>query len=71
MTSNICPSFGFIIALGWNEMTSIRGFMRFVFRRSGALIGVYVGLVLAYGSLGLMANSSARGRMDHGISSSV
>lgn len=30
---------------------SIRGFMRFVFRRSGALIGVYVGLVLAYGSI--------------------
>jgi Flp pilus assembly protein TadD len=31
---------------------SIRGFMRFVFRRSGSLIGVYVGLVLAYGSIG-------------------
>jgi Tfp pilus assembly protein PilF len=30
---------------------SIRGFMRFVFRRSGSLIGVYVGLVLAYGSI--------------------
>ena len=30
---------------------SIGGFMRFVFRRSGALIGVYVGLVLAYGSI--------------------
>jgi Tfp pilus assembly protein PilF len=27
--------------------------MRFVFRRSGALIGVYVGLVLAYGGLSL------------------
>ena len=26
--------------------------MRFVFRRSGSLIGVYVGLVLAYGSIG-------------------
>jgi Flp pilus assembly protein TadD len=38
--------------------STIRGFMRFVFRRSGALIGVYVGLVLAYGSLGLMASSS-------------
>jgi Flp pilus assembly protein TadD len=37
---------------------SIRGFMRFVFRRSGALIGVYVGLVLAYGSLGLMSSST-------------
>src|SRR5205814_7948363 len=34
--------------------SSIGGFMRFVFRRSGALIGLYVGLVLAYGSLGLL-----------------
>src|SRR5437763_8744205 len=33
--------------------SSIGGFMRFVFRRSGALIGVYVGLVLAYGGLSL------------------
>jgi len=33
--------------------TTIGGFMRFVFRRSGALIGVYVGLVLAYGAIGL------------------
>jgi tetratricopeptide (TPR) repeat protein len=32
--------------------SSIRGFMRFVFRRSGSLIGLYIGLVLAYGSLG-------------------
>jgi Flp pilus assembly protein TadD len=32
---------------------TIRGFMRFVFRRSGSLIGVYVGLVLAYGSIAL------------------
>ena len=31
---------------------TIGGFMRFVFRRSGSLIGLYVGLVLAYGSLG-------------------
>ena len=30
---------------------SIGGFMRFVFRRSGSLVGVYVGLVFAYGSL--------------------
>jgi Tfp pilus assembly protein PilF len=37
--------------------TSIRGFMRFVFRRSGALIGVYVGLVLAYGAIGLTQSS--------------
>src|SRR5438105_4026845 len=33
--------------------STIGGFMRFVFRRSGALIGVYVGLVLAYGAIGL------------------
>src|SRR6266702_3001702 len=33
--------------------SSIGGFMRFVFRRSGALVGVYVGLVLAYGGLSL------------------
>src|SRR5437773_9048199 len=32
---------------------SIGGCMRFVFRRSGALVGVYVGLVLAYGGLSL------------------
>ena len=32
---------------------SIKGFMRFVFRRSGSLIGVYVGLVFAYGAIGL------------------
>jgi tetratricopeptide repeat protein len=36
---------------------SIRGFMRFVFRRSGALIGVYVGLVLAYGSIAFTQSS--------------
>jgi Flp pilus assembly protein TadD len=36
---------------------SIRGFMRFVFRRSGSLIGVYVGLVLAYGSIALTTSS--------------
>jgi tetratricopeptide (TPR) repeat protein len=32
---------------------SIGGFMRFVFRRSGSLIGVYVGLILAYGAIAL------------------
>src|SRR5438093_13099737 len=32
---------------------SIGGFMRFVFRRSGALVGLYIGLVLAYGGLSL------------------
>ena len=30
---------------------SIGGFMRFIFRRSGSLIGLYIGLVFAYGSL--------------------
>ena len=33
---------------------TIGGFMRFVFRRSGALVGLYIGLVLAYGSLALL-----------------
>src|SRR2546425_11870719 len=32
--------------------SSIGGFMRFVFRRSGSLVGVYVGLIFAYGALG-------------------
>jgi Flp pilus assembly protein TadD len=32
--------------------SSIGGFMRFVFRRSGSLVGLYIGLVFAYGSLG-------------------
>ena len=34
---------------------NIGGFMRFVFRRSGSLIGLYVGLVLAYGSFGYLS----------------
>src|SRR5438128_684614 len=34
--------------------SSIRGFMRFIFRRSGSLIGLYVGLVFAYGSIGYL-----------------
>jgi Tfp pilus assembly protein PilF len=34
--------------------SSISGFMRFVFRRSGSLIGLYVGLVFAYGSIGYL-----------------
>ena len=33
---------------------SIGGFMRFIFRRSGSLIGLYVGLVMAYGSIGYL-----------------
>jgi Tfp pilus assembly protein PilF len=31
--------------------SNIGGFMRFVFRRSGSLMGLYVGLILAYGSV--------------------
>ncbi len=34
--------------------SNIGGFMRFVFRRSGSLIGLYIGLVFAYGSLGYL-----------------
>src|SRR5467141_4943715 len=37
--------------------SSIGGFMRFVFRRSGSLIGLYVGLILAYGALGYYKSS--------------
>ncbi len=33
---------------------SIGGFMHFIFRRSGSLVGLYVGLVFAYGSLGYL-----------------
>lgn len=36
--------------------SSIGGFMRFVFRRSGSLIGLYIGLVFAYGSLGYLSS---------------
>jgi Flp pilus assembly protein TadD len=36
---------------------SIGGFMRFVFRRSGALVGLYVGLIFAYGALGYYKSS--------------
>jgi len=31
--------------------SSIGGFMRFIFRRSGSLVGLYIGLIFAYGSL--------------------
>jgi tetratricopeptide (TPR) repeat protein len=31
---------------------SISGFLRFIFRRSGSLVGLYVGLVFAYGAFG-------------------
>jgi Tfp pilus assembly protein PilF len=34
--------------------SNIGGFMRFIFRRSGSLVGLYVGLVFAYGSVSLI-----------------
>src|SRR5207302_10664081 len=37
--------------------SSIGGFMHFVFRRSGSLIGLYVGLIFAYGALGYFKSS--------------
>jgi Flp pilus assembly protein TadD len=46
---------------------SIGGFMRFVFRRSGALIGVYVGLVLAYGAIGLTQSAWTGEWIRHGL----
>jgi Flp pilus assembly protein TadD len=39
--------------------SNIGGFMRFVFRRSGSLIGLYVGLVFAYGSLAFINDNLA------------
>src|ERR671930_2755512 len=37
--------------------TTIGGFLRFVFRRSGSLVGLYVGLIFAYGALGYFKSS--------------
>jgi tetratricopeptide (TPR) repeat protein len=37
--------------------SSIGGFMRFVFRRSGSLVGLYIGLIFAYGALGYFKSS--------------
>src|SRR6184192_4766685 len=37
--------------------SAIGGFMRFVFRRSGSLMGLYVGLIFAYGALGYFKSS--------------
>ena len=37
--------------------SSIGGFMRFLFRRSGSLVGLYVGLIFAYGALGYFKSS--------------
>lgn len=47
--------------------TTISGFMRFVFRRSGALIGVYVGLVMAYGAIGLTQSAITAESIRHGL----
>ena len=46
---------------------TIGGFMRFVFRRSGSLIGVYVGLVLAYGSIALTTSGVSAEWIRHGL----
>jgi Tfp pilus assembly protein PilF len=46
---------------------NIGGFMRFVFRRSGALIGVYVGLVMAYGAIGLTQSAISAEWIRHGL----
>jgi hypothetical protein len=46
---------------------SIGGFMRFVFRRSGALIGVYIGLVMAYGAIGLTQSAVTAEWIRHGL----
>ncbi|HVF71121.1 MAG TPA: tetratricopeptide repeat protein [Chthoniobacterales bacterium] len=45
--------------------TTVRGFMRFVFRRSGALIGVYVGLVMAYGAIGFTQSAISAESVRH------
>ena len=39
----------------------VGAFTRFLFRRSGALVGVYVGLVVAYGSLNLVSTTLSTG----------
>ena len=53
------------------EMDStVGGFTRFLFRRSGALVGAYVGLVLAYGSLAFVTDgfeASALKRVLEGV----
>jgi Flp pilus assembly protein TadD len=50
-----------------NRVQKDRGvgaFSRFLFRRSGALVGVYVGLVAAYGSLNLVSSVMATGLLN-------
>ena len=46
---------------------SIGGFMRFVFRRSGALIGVYVGLVMAYGAIAFTQSAITAESIRHAL----
>ncbi|MFL6543192.1 MAG: tetratricopeptide repeat protein, partial [Chthoniobacterales bacterium] len=46
---------------------SIGGFMRFVFRRSGSLVGVYVGLVLMYGSIALLSSGASADWIRHAL----
>ncbi len=46
---------------------SIGGFMRFVFRRSGALIGVYVGLVLGYGAIAFTQSAVTAESIRHAL----
>jgi Flp pilus assembly protein TadD len=41
--------------------------MRFVFRRSGSLIGVYVGLVIAYGSIALTTSGASVEGIRHAL----
>ena len=48
--------------------SSIGGFMRFVFRRSGSLVGLYVGLVFAYGSLGYFSRTISTSKRSKGFS---
>jgi len=43
----------------------VGGFTRFLFRRSGALIGLYVGMVFAYGTLGLVAAGFSLDTINH------
>ena len=46
---------------------TISGFMRFIFRRSGSLIGVYVGLVAAYGAIALTTSGVSADWIRHSL----
>ena len=67
MMCSILRSSGSIIGARVERDQSIRGFMRFVFRRSGALIGVYVGLVMAYGAIGFIQSAITAEWIRHGL----